>query len=72
MAGECSVTCGTGVRINSRSKEITESNGGTCDGCDIQIQGCSMEECDHTFHKEEPSGKCTPTGMSLRISVLFF
>ena len=44
--GECSVTCGTGTRVDTRVKTVMESNGGKCDGCDIKIESCiNVDEC---------------------------
>ena len=43
--GTCSVTCGVGIRIDTREKTIEESNGGRCDGCETRIDECSKEDC---------------------------
>ena len=43
--GECSKTCGTGTRINNRTKLVEEANGGTCDGQPSAIEECNPEPC---------------------------
>ena len=44
-AGTCSVTCGVGIRIDTREKLTMESNGGKCEGCETKIVECSKENC---------------------------
>ena len=45
ILGECSKTCGTGTRINNRTKLVEEANGGTCDGQPSAIEECNSEPC---------------------------
>ena len=45
ILGECSTTCGVGTRINTRVKDVTEANGGTCDGHPYEIEECKIREC---------------------------
>merc|ERR1712136_358172 len=45
ILGECSKTCGTGTRINNRTKLVEEANGGTCDGQPSAIEECNTEPC---------------------------
>ena len=45
VEGVCSYTCGTGNQINTRTKLVTESNGGTCTGQDIEIVECNTNPC---------------------------
>ena len=47
---ECSKTCGTGTRTNSRSKSVEEANGGTCSGQYTETEECKMMECPGTCH----------------------
>ena len=46
--GECSATCGTGTRTNTRSKLVTEANGGTCTGQPTEIKDCKRKDQDVT------------------------
>lgn len=43
--GQCSETCGEGVRNNSRVKLVEEAFGGFCNGSDIMIEACHEGEC---------------------------
>jgi len=43
--GECSKTCGSGIRTNTRSKLVVEEHGGTCSGESIEYEECSTVEC---------------------------
>ena len=43
--GECSKSCGTGTRINNRTKAVEEANGGTCDGESTETEECNAEPC---------------------------
>ena len=43
--GVCSATCGTGTKTNTRSKLVTEANGGTCTGQPTEIKDCKIQEC---------------------------
>ena len=41
----CSVTCGNGNRIRTRSKIVEETNGGLCRGEAVQNELCNEKEC---------------------------
>lgn len=43
--GECSKTCGTGTRVDTRSKLVEEANGGTCTGQHNETKECKETEC---------------------------
>ena len=43
--GECSQTCGTGTRTNTREKKIIEDNGGTCTGQPTETEECNTNPC---------------------------
>ena len=43
--GECSVTCGIGTKINTRTKLVVEANGGTCSGQSTEIKECKSADC---------------------------
>ena len=45
VLGECSKTCGTGTRIDTRVKTIEEANGGTCTGQFTETKECKLQEC---------------------------
>ena len=45
VIGECSRTCGTGTRTDTREKLIEEANGGTCSGQSTEIKACKIQEC---------------------------
>ena len=45
ILGECSQTCGTGTRTNTRTKSIVEEHGGTCTGQTSEIESCNIQEC---------------------------
>ena len=45
IVGECSKTCGDGTRTKDRTKNVTESNGGTCPGEFFEIEACKTQEC---------------------------
>ena len=45
QSGSCSETCGEGTRTNTRTKKVTESNGGTCEGDLDQQETCNVQEC---------------------------
>ena len=45
VPGECSVTCGTGTEIRTRTKLVNETNGGTCTGQKTEIVTCEMDPC---------------------------
>jgi len=43
--GECSATCGEGIRQNVRVKLLTEQFGGSCEGHANDIESCNNGEC---------------------------
>ena len=43
--GQCSQTCGHGIQIDTREKQIEESNGGVCDGEATQESPCIIKDC---------------------------
>ena len=43
--GTCSKTCGTGTRTNTRTKQVEESNGGSCTGSPTMTEICNQHEC---------------------------
>ena len=43
--GECSDSCGTGTRTNTRNKSVTEAHGGTCTGQPTEIEECNTNPC---------------------------
>ena len=45
IVGECSKTCGTGIRNNTRSKLVVEEHGGTCTGHPLEVEECNTQEC---------------------------
>ena len=45
IIGECSATCGTGTRINNRTKLVEEEHGGTCTGKYTETEECKIKEC---------------------------
>ena len=45
IVGECSKTCGTGTRKNTRTKLVVETNGGTCSGQPTETEECILQEC---------------------------
>ena len=45
LVGECSETCGTGTRTNTRTKLVVEEHGGTCTGEPYEIEECNTQEC---------------------------
>ena len=49
--GKCSVTCGSGMRVQRRSVVTKAQNGGSrCKGKAIKLQKCNLPPC---------QGKCT-------------
>ena len=53
--GECSKTCGTGTRTNTRVKLVEEANGGSCTGQISEIEECSTNPCPGTIHQMIPN-----------------
>ena len=44
--GDCSVTCGEGTRVNTRTQNVTAQFGGNeCDGSTSAIENCKDQEC---------------------------
>ena len=43
--GNCSRTCGTGTRTNTRAKEVVERNGGSCYGDPMKVEECNTSPC---------------------------
>lgn len=43
--GECSETCGTGTRTNTRLKLVEENDFGTCTGQPTEHEECKLQEC---------------------------
>ena len=43
--GECSKTCGTGTRTNTRVKLVEEANGGNCTGQSFKTKECRTKPC---------------------------
>ena len=44
--GECSVSCGGGTRVDTRTKAKVEAYGGTCDENENQREvACNTEDC---------------------------
>ena len=43
--GQCSVTCGGGNRINTRTKTVEEANGGVCVGEEREEEACNNQNC---------------------------
>ena len=45
FTGNCSVACGNGTKNRTRTKVITEINGGQCTGDSIAIEDCKEKNC---------------------------
>ena len=45
ILGECSNTCGTGFRTDTRTKLVEEENGGACIGQSTKIESCNIQTC---------------------------
>jgi len=45
VLGECSDSCGTGTRTNTRTKSVVEANGGTCTGQNSEVEACNTNPC---------------------------
>ena len=43
--GKCSAECGTGTRIDTRTKKVKEDHGGTCSGSSTRTVQCKDKEC---------------------------
>ena len=42
---ECTVSCGTGTRTKTRTKNVEEQHGGACTGADTEQEDCNTQEC---------------------------
>ena len=45
VKGDCTKTCGTGIRTNTRTKLVDEAHGGTCTGNATEVVECSLKPC---------------------------
>ena len=43
--GKCSVTCGDGMRTDTRTKRVHEKDGGSCAGESTRKVACKDNEC---------------------------
>jgi len=43
--GECSDSCGTGTRTDTRNKLVIEAHGGHCTGQPTKIEECNTTPC---------------------------
>ena len=43
--GECSATCGLGVRENTRIKLVEEAKGGICSDQYTETEECYLQDC---------------------------
>lgn len=62
-SGECSVSCGGGMRINTRTEKVSAEHGGDeCPGVPSVEESCNVEECpvDCTW-SEWTVGECSQT-----------
>ena len=41
----CNKSCGGGTRTKSRTKSVTEANGGTCSGTLTKTEACNDQDC---------------------------
>ena len=46
----CTKTCGGGELVKTRSKTVTESNGGTCNGQSTETETCNPNNCPGKNH----------------------
>lgn len=63
VIGECSQTCGGGVRTNTRTEKVSANHGGkACPGVSSLEESCNVNECpvDCEWHQWE-SGPCSAT-----------
>ena len=49
VTGDCSEPCGTGLQINTRTKNVVEKDGGTCTGQPTEEVVCKIKECPGTL-----------------------
>ena len=59
VSGVCSVTCGTGTEVRTRTKLVEEDFGGTCTGQNHEIVTCDMDPC--------PSKKLYPYNVKFKL-----
>jgi len=60
VIGECSVPCGDGTRVNTRSKKVVERDGGSCSGPSTETKSCKEKECPiHCEWNDWLVGECT-------------
>ena len=45
QSGECSVSCGNGIRMKTRRKLVTERDGGSCEGEAGVEEACTQKVC---------------------------
>ena len=45
VIGECSRICGNVTQDNTRTKNVTEGNGGSCQGQSIETVSCNTHKC---------------------------
>ena len=45
VLGECSQTCGTGTRTNTRTKLVKEEHEGNCTSQSTEMEACNTQEC---------------------------
>ena len=43
--GECTKTCGGGIRTNTRDQKDAEHGGDECQGVSSVTESCNVEEC---------------------------
>ena len=42
---QCTKTCGGGQRTKTRTKKVSEKNGGTCSGTSSESEACNTQRC---------------------------
>ena len=45
QVGDCSNTCGIGIRTTKRTKIVEEANGGKCEGGSTMQESCNEQDC---------------------------
>ena len=45
VSRECSKSCGTGFRVNTRSRHVVEAHGGSCPGESVETEICNTDNC---------------------------
>ena len=51
--GDCSKSCGGGVRLNYREKTVEEMFGGTCEGYPTFEEHCNPQNCPGIFYNSQ-------------------